>query len=275
MIGIITVNFNQYKLTEEFLDSLKNVKNSENLSVYIGDTSLKRENFNIKKYPFKVILEKLPNNGYAFGINKGINYFIEKEIYKFCAINNDVCFERNFVLEAEKTFKKADIFGGKIYYFPGYEYHKDRYSKKDLGRVLWYAGGYIDWNNVFSYHRGIDEVDKGKYDKFEKTDFITGCMIFFNKKIIEKIGFWNEKYFLYYEDADFCERAKRKKINLYYNPKIIIYHKNSQSTEGPGSKIHKKYQEKNRLLFGLKYAPLKTKIHLIKNFIFYKNFKSI
>lgn len=270
MIGLITVNYNQYKLTEEFLESLKTVKNAKNLAVYIADVSSVKENFKIKKYPFKVILKQLPNKGYAFGINKGTKYFIKQGINQFCAINNDIYFDKNFANEAEKTFKIADIFGGKIYYAPGYEYHKNRYSKKDLGKVLWYAGGYIDWNHVFSFHRGVDEVDNGQYDKFEKTDFITGCMLFFNKKVIDRIGFWDEKYFLYFEDTDFCERAKRKGFDLYYNPKIVIYHKVSQSTGGSGSSLHQKYQEKNRLIFGLKYAPLKTKIHLIKNYFFSK-----
>lgn len=266
MIGLVTVNYNQYKMTEEFLDSLAKIKNPEKTSVYIADVSSKKETFKIKKYPMKVVLEPLPNKGYAFGINQGVKYFLKNKITQFCAINNDIFFDKNFALEAEKGFQKADIFGGKIYYAPGYEYHK-KYKKSEIGKVLWYAGGIDDWNNVFTYHRGVDEVDKGQYDKFEKTDFITGCMLFFNKKVVDKVGFWDESYFLYYEDSDFCERAKRKGFTLYYNPKIIIYHKNAQSTGGSGSPLHQKYQRKNRLIFGLKYAPFRTKLHLIKNFI--------
>lgn len=266
MIGLITVNYNQYKLTQEFLDSLSTVKNSKKLSVFIADVSTKKEEFKIKKYPMSVILKSLPNKGYAFGINQGTKYFLKKGITKFCAINNDIYFDKNFANEAEKGFKKADIFGGKIYYAPGYEYHK-KYKKEEIGKVIWYAGGINDWKNVYTYHRGVDEVDHGQYNKFEETDFITGCMLFFNKKVVKKTGFWDEKYFLYYEDSDFCERAKKSGFKLYYNPKIIIYHKNAQSTGGSGSKLHQKYQRKNRLIFGLKYAPLKTKIHLIKNFI--------
>ncbi|MCX7955572.1 MAG: glycosyltransferase family 2 protein [Patescibacteria group bacterium] len=273
MIGLITVNYNQYKLTYEFLESLKTVKGAKNIAVYIADISSKKEDFKISKYPMKVVLKQLLNKGYAYSINEGIKYFINKNIKQFCAINNDIYFDKNFYLEAEKTFEKADIFGGKIYYAPGYEYHKNRYKKKDLGKVFWYAGGSIDWNHVYCHHRGVDEVDKGQYDNFEKTDFITGCMLFFNKKVIEKIGFWDEKYFLYFEDTDFCERAKRAGFSLYYNPKIIIYHKVSQSTGGSGSSIHQRYQEKNKVIFGLKYAPLKTKIHLLKNYVFKKIFK--
>jgi hypothetical protein len=52
-----------------------------------------------------------------------------------------------------------------------------------------------------------------------------------------------------------------------YDPSIKLWHKNGQITDGPGSVLHKKYQEKNRVVFGLKYAPLRTKLHLLKNAI--------
>lgn len=266
MIGLTTVNYNQYKLTYEFLDSLATVNNAKDLSVYIADVSTKKEAFNIcKNYPMKVIVKSLPNLGYAYGINMGTKYFIKNGFDKFCAINNDIFFDRSFSLQAHVGFEKADIFGGKIYYAKGYEYHK-KYQKKDIGNVLWYAGGINDWINVFTSHRGVDEVDKGQFDKFTETEFITGCLLFFNKKVTNRIGFWNEKYFLYYEDADYCERAKKAGFKLYYNPKVIIYHKNAQSTGGSGSPLQAKYQNKNRLIFGLKFAPFKTKLHLLKNY---------
>jgi len=267
MLGIITVNYNQYQLTKEFLDSLNSVKNAKNAWVYIADVSSKEGLINTQNYNFFVTVEKKENKGYAFGVNCGIKFFLDRKIDKFCVVNNDVIFDKYFLIEIEKTFKKVDIFGGKIYYAKGFEYHKNRYQKKDLGKVLWYAGGGFDWKNALTYHRGVDEVDYGQYDKFEETEFITGCLFCFNKKVVKTVGFWNESYFLYFEDADYCLCAKKKGFKLYYNPKIIIWHKNAQSTEGPGSFIHQKYQQKNRLIFGLKYAPFKTKIHLLINYL--------
>lgn len=266
MIGLITVNYNQYQLTREFLESLANIKNPKNTSVFIADVSTKKEILKVPSYPFNVITKELPNRGYAYGINEGIKYFLKHKINKLCAINNDIYFDKNFLLEAEKGFEKADIFGGKIYYAPGFEFHKE-YKKNDIGKVLWYAGGINDWANVYTTHRGVDQVDRGQFNKFQETDFITGCMLFFNKRVVDEIGLWNEKYFLYYEDSDFCERAKQSGFKLFYNPNIVIYHKNAQSTGGSGSSLHSKYQKKNRIIFGLKYAPFRTKIHLIKNYL--------
>ncbi len=268
MFGIIIINYNQYKLTEEFLESLAEAKNSTEARIYVVDVSTKKETIDFSKYDFKsLIMEDKPNKGYAYGVNVGVRHFMEMGISNYCVLNNDIFIDKNFLIEVEKSFLKYDIFGGKIYYAPGFEYHQIRYSKDELGKVFWYAGGLTDWKNAYTVHRGVDEVDHGQYDRIEQTDFITGCLFCFNKKVWDKVGPWDEKYFLYFEDGDYCERAKRKGFRLMYNPKIVIWHKTSQSTGGSGSSLHMKYQEKNRVIFGLKYAPLRTKVHIVINYL--------
>jgi GT2 family glycosyltransferase len=154
----------------------------------------------------------------------------------------------------------------KIYYANGFEYHTTRYQESDLGNVLWYAGGIVDWNNAWTTHRGVNEVDHGGYNEVEETEFVTGCLFCFDQVVVEKVGMWDEEYFLYYEDADYSERIKRAGISLLYNPHIAIWHKNAQSSDGSGSKLHEKLQRKSHLRYALKYAPLRTKIHVLKNY---------
>jgi len=209
------------------------------------------------------------NKGYAYGINMGIKRALEEGYEFFCVVNNDTVLSPDFIESMKLSLNKnrSSIIGGKIYYAKGYEYHKGTYKDEELGHVLWYAGGSVDWNHALTPHRGVDEVDAGQYDRFEKTGFVNGCLMGFDRSVVEKIGLWDESYFLYFEDADYCERAKRKGIPLYYDPAIVMYHKNAQSTGGSGSKMHRHYQRKGRLMFGLKYAPLRTKLHLLVNFI--------
>lgn len=207
------------------------------------------------------------NLGYAHGVNIGIKEAHKKGLQKFCVLNNDIYFKDDFVDNVLHSLEQhpSSLMGGKIYYAPGFEYHAQKYKKHELGNVIWYAGGETDWNNVITHHTGVDEVDVGQFEKFGKTGFITGCLMYYDADVVQKIGNWDESYFLYYEDADYCERARRKGLQLYYGPSVVIWHKNAQSTGGSGSDIHVKYQEKNRLRFGLRYAPLKTKLHLLKN----------
>lgn len=264
-IAVITVNYKNYKVTEEFIQCFKTQSDS-NFKVFISD--LTENPKDISKNEFvQVIFGK--NKGYAYGINLGIREAISQGFEKFIIINNDVNLKQDFVENAIKSLSHnpSSILTGKIYYEKGYEYHKS-YDKKDLGNVIWYAGGKNDWSNVYTSHIGVDMVDKGQFSQKKETDFITGCLMIFSKQVVDKVGLMDESYFLYYEDADYCERAKNKNIKLIFDPSLKIWHKNSQSTEGSGSSIHVKYQTKNRIKFGLKYAPFKTKIHLYKELIF-------
>lgn len=268
-IAVITVLYENYTILPDFLNSF--VKQTINdFHIFIVDLS--KNNKQIKLPSFVTLLSGI-NKGYSYGINLGINEAQKQKYTKFCAINSDVFVSNNFVENTLKSLEKHpfSLIGGKIYYAPGFEYHRDKYTQKDLGKILWYAGGVNDWDNCLTKHRGVDEVDIGKYDIGEKTDFITGCFMSFDISVIKKIGLWDESYFLYFEDADYCERAKRANIAPYFDPKIILWHKNAQSTKGSGSELHQTYQKINQLRFGLKYAPLRTKLHLFFNFFFNRN----
>jgi GT2 family glycosyltransferase len=263
-LAIITVIYENYNLFTDFLDSLK-AQSNKDFHLFVVDVSTHKQLLKTGSVPFTLI--EAENKGYADGINIGIIEAQKQGFKHFCAMNYDTFFEKNFVNSILSSLKAhpASIIGGKIYYAPGYEYHKERYSKNDLGKVIWFAGGDIDWNHVITPHRGVNQVDKGQFDKVSKVDFVTGCLMCFDEKVVEKVGYWDTKYLLYYEDSDYCVRASKKGVELIYDPSIVLWHKNGQITEGPGSEFHQKYQEKNRLIFGLKYAPLRTKFHLIKN----------
>lgn len=266
-LAIITVVYENYTVLKDFFESLSRQTNN-NYKIFLVDLSNNKKSINYGRIPHQIIPSK--NKGYSYGVNQGLKNAIDQDCSKFCVINDDTYFKDDLVAKSLIAVDKypGSIIGGKIYYAQGFEYHKKHYDKDHLGKVIWYAGGTVDWNNALTPHRGVDEIDKGQYSSFEETDFVNGAFMLFDKKVIERVGFWDESYFLYFEDADFCVRAKRAGIKLYYDPSLQVWHKNSQSTEGVGSILHQRYQNENRLKFGLKYAPLKTKLHLLKNYFF-------
>ncbi len=255
--------YKNYTILTDYFASLDK-QTDRDFRVYVADLTDEKQEFH---YPNYVTYVPGKNKGYAHGVNIAMKQAMEDGYDLFCVMNCDTLLAHSFIEHAKKTLDHHpdSLIGGKIYYAPGYEYHKDRYHKHDLGGVIWYAGGLNDWDNCLTLHRGVDEVDHGKYSSFGKTEFITGCLMCYKRSVARKLGDWDEEYFLYYEDADYCERAKRKKIPLYYDPSLVMWHKNAASTGGSGSGIHEKYQKRNQLLFGLKYAPFRTKLHLLKN----------
>ena len=271
-LALINVVYENYTVLDDFLKSLRNQSN-KNFHLFLIDLSENKKNIldiyksTINNHQSTIITGI--NKGYSYGVNIGLRKAISDGFKYFCVINNDVYFKENLIKDCLNSIIKhpASIIGGKIYYAPGYEYHKHRYKKSDLGKVLWYAGGLIDWNHALTPHIGVDEVDHGQFNSFKEVDFVNGALMLLDKSVVHKAGFWNESYFLYFEDADFCVRAQKVGIKLFYDPSLVIWHKNAQSTGGSGSKIHLRNQKINQLRFGLKYAPLTTKFHLLKNYV--------
>ena len=213
------------------------------------------------KFPnFKVIFNK-ENLGFAGGNNVGIRYALKNKADFIFILNNDTEIKNDCVLNLWQTFEEEEKIGiasPKIYYAPGFEFHKKRYQKKDLGRVIWYAGGKIDWDNVLGRHLGVDEVDRSQYKKIKKNEFATGCAFMAKRAVFEDVGLFDERFCLYLEDLDFSYRVVKAGFKLVFNPQAVVWHKNAGSSSA-GSALQTYYFTRNRLLFAQKHAPLKLK----------------
>jgi len=273
-VFVATLNFNNSDITLKFLESLRKLeKESFQLYVVIVDNSTK-EKIKIKETDFKdlnlKIIDSSVNTGFAGGNNLAIKYSLNEDADYVLIINNDVIVEKDLLTNLLKTIESKETIGivvPKIYFAEGFEFHKNRYKKEDLGKVFWYAGGDVDWKNMIASHRGVDEVDKGQFNKMEETDYATGCCMLVKKEVFEKVGLFDEKYFLYFEDADISMRIKRAGYKIIYQPNAILWHENAGSVGGSGSLLQDYFISRNRLLFGFKYAPLRTKIALFKESI--------
>lgn len=269
-IAIIVLNWKQPKLTLETITSILKIKhdsfNYEIILVDNGspDDSLKIFNQEYKNNKSIKILNTKANLGYAGGNNFGIDYALENNFDFLMLLNNDVLVDPNFIEELLKEATNYDIIGPKIYFAPGFEFHKDRYQKKDLGKVIWSMGGQMDWNNIYGSNIGIDEVDRGQFGKIiSNVDFISGCCLMASRQVFEKIGKLDDTYFMYLEDVDFCHRAKMAGFKMACIPNSIIWHVNSGSTNGPGH-LQNYFITRNRIYFAYKYAKTRTKFAIFR-----------
>lgn len=274
-IGIVILNWKQPKLTIETVDSILKINHKHfNYHIFITDNnsldgSANRFIQKYKKNKSVTVFETESNLGYAGGNNFAIKKIIKKNFDYILLSNNDVLFESNCLEKLVEVSQKQNfgITGPKIYFAPGHEFHKNRYLKNELGKVFWSAGGKIDWNNIIGYNIGVDEVDIGQYDQINtNVDFISGCVILIKTQIFKKIGAFDEKYFMYLEDADFCQRAKKKGFKMAYIPQSKVWHLNAGSSSS-GSFLHDYFLTRNRLLFAFKYANKRTKFAIFRESI--------
>ena len=269
-IAVVTVNFNTAEDTIALLHSLKHVKTPDfTLDIIIVDNGSK-EIFelpeSLKKENIKLIRSDI-NTGFSGGNNIGMKEALKRGADYVLIVNNDTEMDHDMIKNLLIVLESKPDIGvttPKIYFAKGHEFHKDKYKAHELGRVFWFAGGHTDWNNVTSIHRGVDEVDHGQYDAIEPIDFATGCCMLFKREVLENVGLFDDRYFLYYEDADLNERIKRAGYRIYYVPNAVLVHINAASSGGAGNVLQDYFITRNKMLFGMTYAPLRTKLALIR-----------
>lgn len=277
-ISIVMVNWNGKDDTVVALSSLKKMdKYGNDASVIVVDNGSTNDSVSAitKSHPWVTLIETGKNLGFTGGNNIGMKAAIKEGADFVWLLNNDIIAHKS-ALSILDVFDKNNIglAGSKIYFAPGKEYHNGRYSKSERGKVFWYAGGLVDWDNMYASHRGVDEVDEGQYDKVEETSFITGCSMMIKREVIEKIGYLDDKFYLYLEDLDFCLRAKHAGYKRMYVPSSVIWHVNAGSSGGPGNPMHDYYLTRNRLLVGMRYAPVRTKLALFRESLRFLAFDS-
>ncbi|MDO8503293.1 MAG: glycosyltransferase family 2 protein [bacterium] len=268
-VFVVILNWNGKEDTIECLQSLKKlqVRNFNYQAVVVdngsSDDSVKEIT---KRYRDVVVMENEENLGFTGGNNIGIRFALKRGADFVLILNNDTIVDRDLVvrlLEIAGKHQDTGIFSPKIYFAPGFEFHKGRYNPGVEGKVLWYAGGKMDWNNVLGENRGVDEVDRGQYEKAEEIDFATGACMFIRRDVLKKVGLFDERYFMYFEDADLSQRTREAGWKVMYTPGAYIWHKVARSS-AIGSSLNDYFITRNRLLFGMKYTSLRTKFALLR-----------
>lgn len=271
-LAVVILNYNTPGDTIACLKSLKQAKLPKGLHVEttLVDNASTDDSVDLikSKFPEVRLIENITNQGFAGGNNVGIKAALEENPTHILLLNPDTLVDQDFfvsILNSAITNPKVGIVTPLIYFAKGYEFHQ-KYAKSELGKVVWSAGGQLDWANVYGTNAHVDEVDKGQFKQIKDTDFATGACMLIRRQVIDQIGLLNQNYFLYLEDLEFCQRAKRAGWRIVFDPSIKIWHKVSQSS-GIGSSLNDYFITRNRLLFGLRYAPLRTKLALLREAI--------
>lgn len=270
-VAIVILHFLNQKLTEQCLTSVQKLKiKGLELMVIVVDNNPKEDLKNFRrKFKDYLFFKTKKNLGFTGGSNIGIKQALKNRADWVFLLNNDTEVGKDLLVQLIKAAKKDEkigILGPKIYFAPGYEYHRQRYKPNERGKVFWYAGGLIDWSNVLASHRGVDEVDQGQYGLVEETDFVSGCGMLIKKEVFNQVGLLDNRYFAYLEDADFCQKAKKKGFKIVFVPKGKLWHFNASSSE-VGGELHDYFLTRNRMLFGWRHAPLRARLALAKESI--------
>lgn len=254
-VSVIIVHFFGIDYLINCLDSVfkSDYSDLEVIVVFNGD---KDHSYEIAKQKFPQVISVLnkKNLGFAKANNQGIEKSTGEIIF---LLNDDTIIHPQLVsvlLEKLISSNNIGVVGPKIYYM----------SIGNEPEKIWFAGGMINWGKQESYHLGRDVDDKNWKDAEKEVDFITGCALMIKRETINKIGLLDERFFAFYEDADWCLRTKKGGYKVVYIPFGGVWHRKSVTA---GKIFFGKEKEKNILWLILTYFYR----DMIKEFRRYKN----
>lgn len=231
LLSIIIVTFNSEKYIEKCISSIFKSAVEKNILINViivdngsGVLGIKKNREIKSKYTSVSIIENKLNKGFAKAVNIGIKRARVADLYLI--LNPDTIIQKRSISELIKCFDitKAGIVGGSTYNFNGEEsgsYFRfpnlmvGLFDFTNLRRLL--INDY--WHKYFYYL----DTDYSKKEYFP-VDIVTGGFMMISKKAINTIGSFDERFFMYLEDVDYCLRANFLNIKIYHCNKSKISH---------------------------------------------------
>ena len=217
MISIIIINYNSTKHLESNLLSIRKSKlpKTEVEIIVLDNNSKNKPNEDIlKKYNVSYYKSKV-NMGYS----KALNYAITKINGRYILIlNPDVIVKKNSIMNLYNyyTTNKVGVLGTKVLNLDS----TFQLSSRRRFPYFKYLIPYLFKINKINFYNYSD-IDN---NTIHEVDSISGCCMFFSKEVYDLTNGFDERFFLYFEDTDFCIKIKKIGLNVIYYPLSEIFH---------------------------------------------------
>ncbi len=244
-VSVVTVNWNRYEDTCECIDSLLSQKEVSLKIICVDNGSSDNSGQRLqKKYDQIQLLQLNRNLGFAGGYNLGIKQALKQNTNYILIINNDTVADEWMVSKLLREIQASNIgiCAPMIYYF------------ENPARI-WSSGGYINKRLLMPINSHHDNENLSH--PIERT-FISGCCYLMKKELIEQVGLFDESFFLYMEDLDFCLRIMQTQWKMKVVPSAKLYHKVAASSEGQYSPIERYYYGLSTGIYYRKYINIRN-----------------
>ncbi len=225
----------------------------QNIPVFVSviDNASSDETVSIVQKRFKQVslIRNKQNIGFSATNNQGINRALSAGSDYILILNPDTKlfpFTIKSLLSAAQRSSNLGIYGPKIY-------------SNTKRKILWSCGGELDPKRWTAKLIGYGMHDEKQYNESRITDFISGTCMLIPRKVFGRGLRFYEPYFMYYEDVEFCQMAKRAGFGSIYVPEAAILHtETSAKTEFTTAKQY--YLARNHLLFVGRSASIRVKL---------------
>lgn len=243
-VAIVVLNWNGKQDTLECLESIGKLDYPNYQTVVVDNGSTDDSVDAIRtKFPNVFVLQTGANLGYAGGNNVGIKWAISNNSEYIFILNNDVIVDQKCLHELVNADLVADcgVLGPANFY----------YEKQN---ELWTIGATRKSTPTPGYKLLADGDNKNDWPLPLMVDSIVGSSILIRREVIEKVGLLDERFFLCWEEFDFCARSIDAGFKCLYVPHASIWHKVGSALGELESPLRRYFNIRNRLLWASKHC---------------------
>lgn len=247
LIGIVLVNYNGEKYQNECVQSILDSSYKNYRIIIVDNNSTDKSMLLLNKFDDDriVCIYEDENGGVAKGNNIGIKKSMELGCSYTLLLNNDTVLNRDTIEKLYLGMGEQKVAVPLILF-----YNTD---------LIWYGGGeFVRYKCVTKHLYYAKSFKSISYSDFY--NYAPTCCMLIDNTIFEQIGYMDENYFLYFDDADFCIRLLKNGIKIKFCRDSILFHKVSLSTGGKVSKISVYYENRNRYYFYNKHKDFFSSI---------------
>lgn len=212
-VSVIIVNYNGKHWLEQLLPDLAK-QTYKNIEVIVVDNASTDESVHWvrKNFPEVLILELSSNLGFAEGNNRG--YAVSSGEY-ILLLNNDTRVEKSYIENYITAFQK----------YVGSGVAQSKMVLMDDPTRLDACGSFWTWS-TYLYHYGfLKEASLAIYNRPLRVMTVKGATLLVSRDVIKKIGLFDNSFWCYYEETDFCHRAWLAGYSCWYLPQAVCRHK--------------------------------------------------
>ena len=237
--SVIIPTWNGIEYIEDCLNSLLNQDYPDFEIIVVDNASSDgTPGWVAERFPTVTVIRNERNLGFAGGVNAGLRASKGDVLILF---NQDACAQPGWVRDMVLGLTASPdvgIVGCKIYYWGA--------------KTIWHAGVIFPDPRMQVIHRGDGETDHGQYEQPVDVDAVTGAAMAIRRDVVTEIGLLDEDFFVYFEDIDFCLRAKEAGYRVVYLPQAVAQHRVATSLGSGSPQIFERYH-RSRILFLLKH----------------------
>lgn len=239
----LVLNWNRWQDTLECLASLRRQTYPHIHIVVVDNGSIDNSVDRIRQvYPDITLLENPTNLGFAGGANVGIQYVMEQRGDAVFLLNNDTIIAPDTVsIMVQQLDTYVGVVSPLIYYF-------------DDPQMIWSAGGNLSPLNLEITDSLRGRQNQGTLTPVMERDFVPGTSMLIPRHTFEAVGAFDERFFMYYEDMDFCLRTRRAGLQILLTTEARVWHKVAVSSGGADSPQERYWMARSSVLYFRKHA---------------------